>query len=308
MAAIDEEKKVIERTRTKRQTESERRRVRRRRTATGRCARADRHVGGVGRCGDGRDPGGGRPAVALVAGRAHQPPRDQAPAGRQFRAHRLVAIRDRRGGKAFAFVGGAGQGNHLGSAYSRQLLPAMRSRYAYNSLGQEKTGDFWVNGRLFGHQTCHTTEDVEHADYVLFIGCNPFQSHGIPSARDTLRDLRKNPDGFGPSDHASFFAMKRPVLHLFTDLHEDYHRSTDAAAKINVPRVEQVAAFPAASVPSAFVPEIRSTCPFWSGFAAKVTMANDCPVSQPFAVGMYSAISPDFGCRLRTISRFRTAS
>jgi anaerobic selenocysteine-containing dehydrogenase len=108
-------------------------------------------------------------------------------------AGRLVGIRDGHGGKAFAFVGGAGQGNHLGSAYSRQLLPAMRSRFAYNSLGQEKTGDFWVNGRLFGHQTCHTTEDVEHADYVVFIGCNPFQSHGIPSARDTLRELRKDP-------------------------------------------------------------------------------------------------------------------
>ena len=108
-------------------------------------------------------------------------------------AQRLVAIRDRHGGQAFALVGGAGQGNHLGSAYSRQLLPAMRSRFAYNSLGQEKTGDFWVNGRLFGHQTCHTTEDVEHADFVLFIGCNPFQSHGIPSARDTLRELRKDP-------------------------------------------------------------------------------------------------------------------
>jgi anaerobic selenocysteine-containing dehydrogenase len=69
----------------------------------------------------------------------------------------------------------------------------MKSRYVYNSLGQEKTGDFWVNGRLFGSQTCHTTEDVEHADYVLFIGCNPFQSHGIPNARDTLRDIKKNP-------------------------------------------------------------------------------------------------------------------
>ncbi|HWJ06581.1 MAG TPA: molybdopterin-dependent oxidoreductase, partial [Steroidobacteraceae bacterium] len=107
-------------------------------------------------------------------------------------AARLTTIRDRHGGEAFAFVGGAGQGNHLGGAYSRQLLAAMRSRYAYNSLGQEKTGDFWVNGRLFGHQTCHTTEDVEHADYVLFIGCNPFQSHGIPNARETLRALRKD--------------------------------------------------------------------------------------------------------------------
>lgn len=108
-------------------------------------------------------------------------------------AERLVRIRDQYGGDAFAFVGGGGQGNHLGGAYARQMLAAMKSRFAYNSLGQEKTGDFWVNGRLFGHQSCHTTEDVEHADYVLFIGTNPFQAHGIANARDTLRDLKKDP-------------------------------------------------------------------------------------------------------------------
>lgn len=107
-------------------------------------------------------------------------------------ARRLVAIRDQHGGDAFAFLGGGGQGNHLGGAYGGgQLRAAMRSRNNYNSLGQEKTGDFWLNGRLFGSQTCHTTEDLEHADYLLFIGCNPFQSHGIPNARDTLRELRK---------------------------------------------------------------------------------------------------------------------
>lgn len=89
-------------------------------------------------------------------------------------AEQLVQIRDTHGGTAFATVGGGGQGNHLGAAYGRQLLYAMKSFYAYNSLAQEKTGDFWVNGRLFGSQACHTTEDVEHADYVLFIGTNPF--------------------------------------------------------------------------------------------------------------------------------------
>lgn len=108
-------------------------------------------------------------------------------------ADRLTGIREQHGGKAFATAGGGGQGNHLGGAYFGQLRAAMGSRYNYNSLGQEKTGDFWVNGRLFGHQTCHTTEDVEHADFVLFIGCNPFQSHGIPNARDTLKEIRKDP-------------------------------------------------------------------------------------------------------------------
>lgn len=107
-------------------------------------------------------------------------------------AARLVRIRDQHGGKAFATAGGGGQGNHLGGAYLAQLRAAMKSRYNYNSLGQEKTGDFWLNGRMFGSQMCHTTEDVEHADFVIFLGCNPFQSHGIPNARDTLRELKKD--------------------------------------------------------------------------------------------------------------------
>ena len=109
-------------------------------------------------------------------------------------ADQLVHIRDTFGGTAFASVGGGGQGNHLGAAYGRQLLYAMKSFYAYNSLAQEKTGDFWVNGRLFGSQACHTTEDVEYADYVFFIGTNPFQAHGIPNARDTLKHIKKDPN------------------------------------------------------------------------------------------------------------------
>ena len=40
-------------------------------------------------------------------------------------------------------------------------------------------------------------------------------------------------DGYGPSDQTSFYAKDIPVLHFFTDLHEDYHRATDDADKIN---------------------------------------------------------------------------
>jgi aminopeptidase YwaD len=39
-------------------------------------------------------------------------------------------------------------------------------------------------------------------------------------------------DGFGPSDHSSFYAKNIPVLHFFTDLHEDYHRASDDIDKI----------------------------------------------------------------------------
>ena len=40
-------------------------------------------------------------------------------------------------------------------------------------------------------------------------------------------------DGFGPSDQTSFYAKDIPVLHFFTDQHEDYHRATDDVEKIN---------------------------------------------------------------------------
>jgi hypothetical protein len=40
-------------------------------------------------------------------------------------------------------------------------------------------------------------------------------------------------DGFGASDQSSFFAKDIPVLHFFTDLHDDYHRASDIPERIN---------------------------------------------------------------------------
>jgi membrane-associated protease RseP (regulator of RpoE activity) len=40
-------------------------------------------------------------------------------------------------------------------------------------------------------------------------------------------------DGDGPSDHASFYLKNVPVLHFFTDSHEDYHKVGDTPDKIN---------------------------------------------------------------------------
>jgi len=40
-------------------------------------------------------------------------------------------------------------------------------------------------------------------------------------------------DGFGRSDHASFYAKDIPVLHFFTGTHADYHRASDDASGIN---------------------------------------------------------------------------
>lgn len=108
-------------------------------------------------------------------------------------AQRLNEIRSAYGGKAFAFYGGGGQGNHLGGAYGVSLLRALGSTNYYNALSQEKTGDFWVNGLLFGSQTVHTTEDVEYCDLLVVIGCNPWLAHGFRNARNLVNAIKKDP-------------------------------------------------------------------------------------------------------------------
>lgn len=45
--------------------------------------------------------------------------------------------------------------------------------------------------------------------------------------------LSLNEDGFGPSDHSSFYGKKIPVLFFFTGTHHDYHKPSDTAEKIN---------------------------------------------------------------------------
>jgi hypothetical protein len=56
-------------------------------------------------------------------------------------------------------------------------------------------------------------------------------------------ELALRPDGYGPSDQSSFYAAGVPVLHFSTNVHEDYHRSTDDWEKIDVSGLERVAAF-----------------------------------------------------------------
>ncbi len=109
-------------------------------------------------------------------------------------AERMQQIKSQHGGHAFAYYGGGGQGNHLGGVYSGALRAALGTPYLYSALAQEKTGDFWVNGKLFGKQSCYVTEAMEHADYVIVLGANPWSAHGVQRTRDTLKAICKDPD------------------------------------------------------------------------------------------------------------------
>lgn len=61
-------------------------------------------------------------------------------------------------------------------------------------------------------------------------------------------DLKASGDGWGRSDQSSFYGAGLPVLHLFTDLHEDYHRTTDDWEKVNADGLAKVADFTASIV------------------------------------------------------------
>ncbi len=70
----------------------------------------------------------------------------------------------------------------------------MDSNNYYSALSQEKTGDFWVNGFLFGAQNAHTAKDVEHCDLLVALGCNPWLAHGFRNARNLINEIKNDPD------------------------------------------------------------------------------------------------------------------
>lgn len=54
--------------------------------------------------------------------------------------------------------------------------------------------------------------------------------------------LRLQDDGYGPSDHQSFYVRDIPVLFFFTGSHDDYHKPSDTTERVNVEGVGRVAA------------------------------------------------------------------
>lgn len=108
-------------------------------------------------------------------------------------AARLLSLRELHGPHCLAFYGGAGQGNHLALPYAVSFKMALGTPYHYHALGQEKTGDFWLDGHLYGSQANHTTNDIENAEVVVFSGTNPWRAHGFPRTRQVLKEIAADP-------------------------------------------------------------------------------------------------------------------
>lgn len=56
-------------------------------------------------------------------------------------------------------------------------------------------------------------------------------------------DLKYSNEGYGPSDHASFYAKDVPVIYISTGAHSDYHTPDDDLSAINMQGTQEVISF-----------------------------------------------------------------
>ncbi|MGO9453418.1 MAG: molybdopterin-dependent oxidoreductase [Candidatus Binataceae bacterium] len=103
----------------------------------------------------------------------------------------FTKVRDTWGGASIFYYGGGGQGNHLVGSYGASTRRALGCVFSSNALAQEKTGEFWVEHQLFG---AAVRGGFEHAEVAVFVGKNPWQSHGFQRARPILREIASDPN------------------------------------------------------------------------------------------------------------------
>ncbi len=98
----------------------------------------------------------------------------------------LLAVNSTHGPGKIMYYGGGGQGNHLVGTYGAALRGALGITRKSNALAQEKTGEAWVEGRMYG---AHTHGEFADAEVSIFLGKNPWHSHGFDETRRVLKEI-----------------------------------------------------------------------------------------------------------------------
>ena len=105
--------------------------------------------------------------------------------------------------------------------------------------------------------TTSPEEEMKRGNYTLVTGAN---GGSIATAgRGERFALTLTEDGFGPSDHASFYAKQTPVLFFWTGTHEDYHKPTDTADRINYEGEQKIISFVSSIVRAVDASDARPT-------------------------------------------------
>jgi len=106
-------------------------------------------------------------------------------------SEKMQLVKNTYGGDKVLFMSG-GQGNHIAGPYSASFRSAVGSLYKTNPIAQEKTGEMWVANQMFKATTGVQRSDCENAEVAIYLGKNPWLTHGYHQCRTKINKLSKD--------------------------------------------------------------------------------------------------------------------
>lgn len=126
-------------------------------------------------------------------------------------------LKEKKSNYNYLFIAFSGEENGLwGSNY-----------YSKNSTVSTDSINFMINMDMVGRMK------KENNLAINGVGTSPVWNEILNKVNYDSLKLVTSESGVGPSDHTSFYLQDIPVLHFFTGQHEDYHKPSDDAEKIN---------------------------------------------------------------------------
>lgn len=183
---------------------------------------------------------GGEGSLAQKEGEVHHGADDNASgvAGMLELARLFSRERPRRTIVFIAF-GGEEEGL-LGSNYyvNHPAVPLAQTVAMINMdmIGRMKDGRLIIGG-------VGTAQEWNSLIVNTVAAIKPAQGSASSAASVRPFEITLSEDGYGPSDHSSFYAKRIPVLFFWTGTHADYHKPSDTADKIDYEAEARVVSF-----------------------------------------------------------------
>ncbi len=124
--------------------------------------------------------------------------------------------------------------NYLFISFSGEELGLIGSKYfAEHSTVETSTLNYMINMDMIGRY------NSEKGMEIGGIGTSP-QFDFLRTMKDDSLKWKLGESGTGPTDFTSFYHINVPVLNFFTGTHEDYHKPTDDADKLNYKKEAEI--------------------------------------------------------------------
>lgn len=109
--------------------------------------------------------------------------------------------------------------------FSAEEIGLLGSKAWLEQYGDQKNMEAMINLDMVGRMKGQKLQ-------LFGVGSSPDWNH-VTDQLSSNFNVQIDSSGIGPSDHASFYLDSIPAIHLFTGQHEDYHKASDIAEKIN---------------------------------------------------------------------------